>query len=1027
MALKILKYPLFRGWLLFILLQSTVLFTQTQSPYFDLVSVKKGLSCSAVFSIAQDSAGFLWFGTEDGLNRFDGYTCRVYRHIPEDTASLSENAVTKLLFANGRLWVVTRSGHLNYYQASTETFRHISLPEERSPVAALTSDARGTLFAATARGGLYRFDPQSQRFFLFSDTLATYFKKHDFRLFCLHADKLGYFWLGTWQGLVRFDPVNGQFIYYHSEKLTPQAPAGNMIMDIAEDSAGNVWFATHNGLSCWQEKQQRFVHFRHQLHQTNCLSSNRVLSLLVDSSSGLWIGTLDKGVCRLSPDQRRLTCFRHNPVQAHSLANGAVFDLFQDREGGVWIATYGGGVSYYHPQSPRFGYFTHDPTDKNSLSHNLVLSLLKDRNGSLWVGTDGGGLNMLRSGESHFRHYLQYAGPLATNSITALYETRDGTVWLGTDVGQQTPGGKILRYNRQKDRFEPFSPVRLKFGGVSVFLQDHTGALWIGTFAEGLYRYDMASGAVRHFRYQSDSTNGLSGNSVTCLLEDSNDYLWIGTINRGLNRYDPRKDRFTHYNYQPDHPSSLAGNTVWSAAQDDRNGLWFGTNGGLSYYDTSQNCFRNFTAQEGLPGNMIFSILPDTLGNLWLGTGRGLVCFNSTNYSIKIYDTGDGLLNTEFVQGACFKDQNETFYFGGNHGVTFFNPVNISKSKTEPPVVLIDFRVKGKTFRLPKSLHYTSTIQLNYRQNFFSFTFAALDYKAPQKIRYAYQLQGVDSGWVACGNRRFADYTDVAPGNYTFEVKATNSDGVWSPHRASVNIVITPPFWETWWFRLLLMLLVVAFLFVLHRYRVNKLLAVERTRLRIARDLHDDVSATITGIAYFTEALEHQVNETNKQAVNKLFGLIRESIQNVQDSMSDIIWAIKPENDRWDTFFPKLRRFASELCESKDIGYHIMMPEPVPSQNLDMERRRNLWLVFKEIVTNSVKHAHCTRLTIDLQTDKTHLIMNIADNGKGFDPAKIKEGNGIKNIYRRCEQLTARVVLRTAPGQGTHWQIHIPL
>ncbi len=1032
MLKKINKYLPRWGWHVFIFFLIGKLFAQFDSPYFDLISVNQGLSCSSVFSIVQDSTGFMWFATEDGLNRFDGYECKVFRHDPTDTTTISENSVKKLFVDDkGRLWVISRSGRLDCFLPGSESFHHMRLSGTDSggqlAVAALALDSGGRLFAANNRGCLYRFDPETQRFVLFTDTLRTYFENQEILLFSLHVDRSDRFWLGTWQGLIRFTPQKGSFTHFHSLIPTPRAPAGNMIMDMVEDRTGDLWFATNNGLSRWIAKEHRFVHFRHKENDARSLSSNRTISLLIDSRSRLWVGTLDKGICLFHPKEETFSAYEHNPAQSHSVTNGAVFDLFEDRNGGIWIATYGGGVSYYQSQRPRFRHFVYEPGNSYALSHNIVLSLLEDHTGALWVGTDGGGVNVLLRGATRFRHYLQQSGPFATNSITAIYESKDGTLWLGTDVGHQSPGGRILRFNRRKNRFEPFEAVKPKFGGVAVFLEDRSSALWIGTFAEGLYRFDRATGAVNHFKYDKQSKNSLCGNSVISLMEDKDGYLWIGMLNRGLNRYDPRTKTFTHYTYNPRQERTLGGNTVWCAEKDQHGNVWFGTNGGLSWYEPQSNAFRTFTSRDGLPSNMIYGIVPDAQGRLWLSTGRGLACFNPNDFSVKKYDAADGLLNIEFTQGAYCQSKNGLLYFGGNHGVTYFNPKTIKESAIEPPIVLTDFSVKGKPFPLPQSITHIRKIELKHRQNFFSFAFAALDYSAPNKIQYAYQLQGVDSGWVYCGNRRLAYYTDIAPGEYVFRVKGTNSDGVWSKHQAAVVLVIRPPFWQTWWFRLLLVLLFVVLLYALHNYRVNKLLEVERTRLRIARDLHDDVSATITGIAYFSEALEQQVEDQKTPAVEKLFGLIRESIQNVQESMSDIIWSIKPENDRWEIFFPKLRRFASELCESKRIRYHIEMPEQLPPKNLEMEKRRNLWLVFKELVTNGVKHSSCQQLHITLKMDKSDLVIRIADDGIGFDPSQHKEGNGIKNIYRRCEQLQAQVHLDTAPGQGTRWEIRIPL
>ncbi len=999
---------------------------------FEHVSWEQGLSNTSVFSIVQDTLGFMWFATEDGLNRFDGYRCKVFRHDPTNAGSIAENSVKKLFVSpDGQLWVITRSGRLDRYLAENETFVHVQWAHQASDkppaVAALTADSAGHVFALTNHGVLFRFDLSTRQFVPFDRLLVPYFKKHGLVPTTVHADRLGCFWVGTWQGLILLFPPKKTFRHFRAVNLSPEAPAGNIIMDIAEDAHGNLWLATNNGVSYWDGEKGRFTHLRRTKHGSNMLPSNRILSLLIDRHARVWFGTLDKGLGIWLPAQKKILEFKYTPANPFSLSTGAVFDLFEDRDGGVWIATYGGGVSYYRPEAARFHHYGYDPENEGALSHTMVTALLKDHRGALWVGTDGGGVNVLFPGEKSFRHYLQRPGTLATNSVTALYETRDGTIWLGTDLGPHSPGGQILKFDYRKKRFTPFTDIRLNFGGTATFLQDHAGRLWIGTFAEGLYCYDLQSGEIKHFQYEESTPNGISGSSIIALCEDTTGSIWIGTLNRGLNCYNPLTNRFRHYFKRPGQTESLGGNTVWCLAQDARGTLWVGTNGGLSRFDRERGTFRTFGVREGLPSNMVYGILPHKIAHLWLGTGQGLVRFNSENFSVRKYDRGDGILNIEFAQRACCRGKDGTFYFGGNRGVTYFKPENIRVRAVEPKIVLTDFSVKGKVFPLTPSITYASGITLNYRQNFFSFAFAALDYAAPNKIQYAYQLQGIDSGWVQCGHRRLAAYTDLAPANYVFRVKATNSDGVWSAHQASVTVTILPPFWQTWWFRTLVLLGFLAVLYAFHSYRLRKLLEVERTRLRIARDLHDDVSATITAIAYFTEALQQQIPVPRTQTVNKLFALIRESVGTVQDSMGDIIWSIKPENDRWEAFFPKLRRFASDLCESKSIAYRIEMPGQLPTRSMNMEIRKNVWLIFKELVTNGVKHSRCRKMDIRFTLANNVLTLSVSDDGNGFDAKKDLTGNGVANVYRRCEMLKAEVHLTTAPGQGTQWKIRFPL
>ncbi len=1009
-------------WSLLLLALCQLAFTNNRLVQFKHITPEQGLSQSSVFSIVQDSLGFLWFATEDGLNRYDGYTCKVFRHNAGDTNSLVASALKKLFVdRQGRLWIVTSNGHLERFLAREERFKHYAfgnLKEVR--VSSIAQDRKGRIWVGLTTGPLFYYDAQHDVFCPFSFNTSIFKKK--IHLQTIFFDRQDALWLGTWEGLFKLDLSSG-----NAQPFTA-ATAQMSVMALAEDRDGHLWIASAgDGLYRFDPQTASLKAIRCDEAQAESLSSNRTMSLLVDSQNNLWVGTVDKGLNCLPAKAQQFIHFEHDPGVPWSLANGAVMALYEDRNGTIWIGTYGGGVSQYDPNRPPFGHFAHNVNNPQSLSNNIVLAICEDHTGALWIGTDGGGLNVLWPGQTGFEHFFTKAGPKVSNTITALCETTDGTLWIGTDVGGRHPGGTIFCFNRQNERFERFEAVKLSFGGVSTFLEDRSGRLWIGTFTEGLFCFDLKSQKVTHLPLKKSSYTGLSGNTILALAEDPQGKIWIGTLNRGLDCYDPQQKRFQHFENEPNNPHTLGGNSVWCLAVDSKGYLWAGTNGGLSCFNPQRKAFRTFTTEHGLPANMVYGILIDAEGRVWMSTSRGLACLDPTDFSIKKYAASDGLLNVEFTQGAFCKGKNGILYFWGNKGLTYFDPQKIKQSAVEPPVVITDFWVKGKHFNLSQSITFTSKIVLTYRQNFFAFRFSALDFRAPTKNQYAYRLIGVDSGWVYCGNRRFADYTDIAPGHYQFEVKATNSDGVWSPNRATVSIVILPPFWQTWWFRLLLLLLFGGLLFALHSYRVNKLLEVERTRLRIARDLHDDVSATITGIAYFSEALEQQTDVRNNPESKKLFQLIKGSIQNVQESMSDIIWSINPENDQWEGFFPKLHRFAAELCESRSINYSIHFPQQFPHRPLAMETRRNLWLIFKEVVTNGVKHSDCDFMEITFKLQKNALWLEVRDNGKGFNPEQTDRGNGLSNIYRRCKSLKAEVQLITAPGKGTRWIFNIPI
>ena len=1010
------------------------IFAQHQQIRFDHISIEQGLSQSTVFSIVQDSTGFMWFATQDGLNRYDGYNCTVYRNDPLDSNSISDIGIRKLYVDQyGNLWIITLSGKLDRFDPVREVFIHykfedisVSTPGNVR-IISIAEEKNGKLWIGTTKGFLYEYEKEKDRFreFKFKTNKKL---PENIHLQCLYIDHSGMMWLGSWEGLIGFNISTEEVIHYESSP-NKNSIGGNLIFDITEDNSGKLWVASANGgVSVLDKKNDSFEVYRYSAGKKNGISSDRVMSIYVDGHSNIWIGTLDKGVDLFKRDEEAFINYTHNPHFALSLGNGAIFSIFEDRSGSIWFGTSSGGVSKYDKKRQNFSQISHNVNDPLSLSHNVVLSICEDHTGALWIGTDGGGLNLRLSEEKKFKHYFRNPDESGSTSITSVYEDKSGKIWIGTDPGVNTSVGSVFNYNRDISSFICFDKIHLELGGVTAFWEDGFGDMWIGTTVDGIKRYKKTVNLVIGYKHNKLDSTSISGNSVFEIFEDSFGDLWIGTIQRGLNKFIRHDETFKRFLNDPADSTTISNNSVWCITEDNNGTVWMGTwGGGLNKYNRESESFQHFTMREGLPGNVIYSILPDSNDNLWISTTRGIARLNTITFEIKNYDDSDGLENLEFNQGAFCKGKDGNFYFGGTNGVTYFNPDAIMENQFVPKIVFTDFKVFDKQFPLEASINSVNEITLSYQQNFFSFEFAALDYTAPEKNQYSYKLEGVDKDWVDAGSRRYASYTDISPGEYIFHVKGSNNDGVWSKQEAIIMVIITPPFWQTWWFRIIALAFLASLLYAFHKYRLNKLLEVERTRIRIARDLHDDVSATITGMVYFSDAIDKEVGEKKSPMLQKLISLIHESATNVQESMSDIIWSINPENDKWEIILPKFRRYASDLCESKGINYKIDIPESITVKPLDMERRRNLWLIYKEMVTNAVKHSECSELLISISISGNELELTVADNGKGFDPGKLTEGNGVKNIYSRSTNVNGNVQLVTSPGKGTKWELVIPL
>ncbi len=1007
------------------------LLAQTEEIRFDRISIEQGLSQSSVLSIAQDKYGFIWFATLDGLNKYDGYTFTVYRHNPLDTNTISDLGIRKV-FKDGsnNLWIITLGGNLDRFDDNKNNFKHYNFGQKRNVrserIIAAAESTDGKLWLGAMAGNLYSYDPDTDFFkpVKYDSMITSELGKIHLQSLCF--DNENNIWLGTWEGLIKYNLSSGKIVWLKSSKKK-NTPGGNLIMNIQKGADGNIWIATTDGgVSVYESTNKTFKNFRYSNSLTGAISSDRIMCIYIDKKSNIWAGSIDAGLNLLKSGRKSFLNYKHVPSNNSSIGNGAIMSIFEDKCGGIWFGTSSGGVSRYDSKNQKFTHISHSADDKGSLNQNTILSILKDSQERLWVGTDGGGLDCRLPGENNFTHFFQNA-EYGSNSITAIFEDSKGTIWVASDPGVSSVIGGIYMLERNNKSFQQFTKIKLKIGGIQTIIEDDQKNIWFGSSIDGLWRYDPINAEVINFKHSSTDINSIAGNSIFVLYKGNNGKIWIGTQNSGLSCFNSNTNKFENYFAAPNKKDSLSSNSIWCIYEDALSNLWLGTwGGGLNYFNVDKKSFNRYTTADGLPSNVICNILPDNSGNLWIGTNNGLSKFNPYKLSFINYYQADGLQSNEFNQGAAFKSD-DLLYFGGINGISVFNPGNINVNTNIPTIRITQFYVNNHPLFVNTSITSLKKIILSYEQNFFTIEFTSLDYTAPEKNQYSYNLEGIDNEWVKAGSRRRAYYTDIAPGKYLFSVKGSNNDGIWNEQPTTLSIVITPPFWQTWYFRGLILITILSILYSIHRYRINKLLEIERTRIKIAKDLHDDVSGTLTGIVYFSNAISKEVGKEKSPHLEKLLALIQESSAEVQEGMHDIIWSINPENDKWEIILPKFRRYASDLCESKGITYHINIPELIHVKSPKMEMRRNLWLIFKEMVTNSIRHSGCTVLDISILIKDEEFILSVQDDGKGFDPSKPTNRNGIKNITSRAVAMNGKLNLDTSTGKGTRWNLSIKL
>ncbi|KAA0251826.1 MAG: histidine kinase [Acidobacteria bacterium] len=793
---------------------------------FERISGAQGLSQSIIEAIHQDRRGFLWFATEDGLNRWDGYRFTVFRSSVGDPRSLSYNDLKCVAEdASGALWIGTFEGGLNRFDPATgwaTRYRNdpadpASLPA--NTVRAVLVDRDGKVWVGTQGGGLSRLDPGTGRFDRFRHDPAVPESLAGDDVRALLLDSCGVLWVGTWGGgLDRFDPQRRSFVHVG---VDGGRPASAYVGALFEDRSGTLWAGTNgDGLLVRDAERDRLV--RHP--RAGGVSSGVVRAVTEDHDGLLWVATDGGGLVRLDVRTGETEVFRHDPAAPRSLATDRTWSLLEDRSGVLWVGTYGGGLNRLDLGKKKFLHLRHDPRDPASLGHDIVWSFAEDEDGTVWVGTDSAGLqrwDRRRNAFRAYRHDPRDPASLSHDAVRCVLVDGAGELWVGTN------GGGLDRLDRATGRFthhrhDPSDPGSLAHDELRALYEDRHGTLWVGTYGGGLDRLDRATGRFVHHRNDPGDPKSLSNDFVRCVLEDRSGRLWVGTQGGGLNRLDRATGTFARWPADPAREDALSSDFVFALHEDRDGALWIGTyGGGLNRLDPSTGRFSRFTTADGLSSDAVYGILEDERGRLWLGTNRGLTTFDPRERSHHVWDARDGLQSDEFNGGAYFRSARGEMFFGGINGFNAFFPADIEPSSRPAPVVLTGLLLfnqpvgvgpdaSGRTL-LSRFVGYADEVVLSHEDDVVSIEFAALHFAAPEKNGYAYRLDRFDRDWIAArADRRVATYTDLPPGSYLFRVKASNPDGVWGSGEARLRIVVTPPVWGTWWFRLGAALLVAA-------------------------------------------------------------------------------------------------------------------------------------------------------------------------------------------------------------------------
>jgi streptogramin lyase len=1003
---------------------------QAPALFFERLTTQNKLSHNKVNCILQDRRGFMWIGTNDGLNRFDGYNVTVFRNHPQNKASLSGNIITAMLEdKDGVLWIATSDGGLTKYDYKQEPhlqftqFKHIPQDSASIPVNELNALVQqgDYLWLATSARSVIRFNTKTNQF---DKSLPVNSRKS---VLSLSLDDKGWLWAGQQGGSIL--KINTSSLQTVADSRYNNLYAGlphTVVTALYRTTDGIMWYGS------WDK----------QVYYSNATNNNEVnmpakantinsvndviLSFAEDSKQRLWMGGRDAGLHVYDKVKNVFYHYTHNPMQDGSLADNTINCVYVDKQNRIWLGT-NRGISISNPYREQFVQQFLPHTDNAPVT---IYDFYKTADNTLWIGTSNG-IYLQKPGITDLIHrqVLHNNKPLA---VSKFFIAQDGSMYIGTDYSlflyNAVNNTVSLLANTEKDQVMN-KIIESRVVSITPYELNGNPVLFTLPYGHYMTYYDQQA---KKWVSRLDSTEkiiqrySLADNLIRKMYKTADNVLWLGFGREGLGKWQPATSpQVQYFKNNPAVEGSLSNNNVYDIVADSSGNLWVATfGGGLNYFDVRKQHSRHIT----ITNNLLEGIATDVMNNVWMISNGNLYRYNPSTTAYTSFAVPD-LEKTGGVSGYIYKDNSGQLYAAGKNYFIGFNPINIAASQKQPEVFLTDFKIFSESF---SHLINTKKIQLSYRQNYFTIDFAAPDYLLTEPVQYAYKLQGHDDDWVACGTRNFAPYSNLKEGTYTFKVKASSSAGRWSPNEYSIDIIITPPVWRRWWFFVLCALLIGGIAYAAYRYRINELLKRQAIRNKIAQDLHDSVGSTLSSVAVYSQVAHIQNENGNKQQLNDILSKISATSSDMISEMNDIVWAINPRNDSIEKIVQRMESFAKPLLAARNINFAFVCDEALLHTNLEMDKRKNFYLIFKEAVNNVIKYSGASTLKVNINIQKNMLQLIVEDNGVGFNveaeiTAQSLSGNGLRNMKMRAKEMNGQLQIISSAGEGTTVQLVCPI